>query len=196
MVGGGDGGVVREVLKYDCVESVDMVEIDQRVIESCKKYLPDIACGLADSRVRIRIMDGVRFVKEAMPRSYDVVIVDSSDPLGPAAVLFNEHFYSLTSRVMDDDGMLVTQAESPMIYGQVFQDIHHNIKQVFPEVRVYLTAIATYVGGLWAFTVGSKKYDAARIMDEDRIPAGLKYYNKEIHQAIFALPQYIKDLLT
>lgn len=195
VIGGGDGGVVREVLKYDTVKRVDLVDIDDRVISVCREYLPSIACGLADSRVSIHVMDGVKFVKTADSASYDLVVVDSSDPLGPASVLFSESFYRSLNRILRSDGMMVTQSESPLIYPTVFRDIYLNICKVFEYPSVYLTPIPTYVAGPWAFSVGSKQYDPRTIIDDSRIPLGLKYYNSEIHRAVFAMPEFIKTLI-
>lgn len=195
VVGGGDGGVVREVIKYPQVERVDLVEIDNQVVEACRKYLPGIACGLEDPRVKVNIMDGVLFVAGAADASYDVVIVDSSDPLGPAEVLFNESFYKELFRILDQDGLMVTQAESPLIYPTVFQGICRGIKQVFGAVHVYLTPVPTYVGGPWAFAAGTKQYDPRTIHDDSRVPDGLKYYNSELHRAVFALPQFVKEMI-
>lgn len=195
VVGGGDGGVVREVLKHDRVEHVDLVEIDGQVVEACKKYLPSIAGSLDEARVTINIMDGVIFVAQAPDASYDVIIVDSSDPLGPAEVLFNESFYTQLYRLLGEDGMMVSQAESPLIYPEAFLTVCQGIKKVFGGVHVYLTPVPTYVSGPWAFAAGSKKINPRNIYGDSRIPNGLKYYNSELHEAVFALPQYIKEML-
>ncbi|MBU7005434.1 polyamine aminopropyltransferase [Phosphitispora fastidiosa] len=195
VIGGGDGGTVREAVRYQSVKQADLVEIDEKVIWASRKYLPEISCALSDSRVRIFVEDGLGFIKRKQ-NYYDVILVDSSDPIGPAIGLFGKEFYTDVYNALKDDGILVAQTESPVFNRELLSSVHRNIKDIFPITRTYLTAIATYIGGFWTFTCGSKKYDPLAVTpDSDRLQEmNLKYYNKEIHQACFALPNFIREI--
>ncbi|MGE5422974.1 MAG: polyamine aminopropyltransferase, partial [Ignavibacteriales bacterium] len=149
VIGGGDGGVVREVLKHSTVRHIDLVEIDQRVVEVSRQYFPAIALGLDDPRSHLHFTDGVQFVKDAAS-DYDVVIVDSSDPIGPAVQLFNEDFYKNVYKILREDGIMTAQAESPTFFQASFQAVNRNMRRVFPISGVYLACVPTYVSGFWA----------------------------------------------
>ena len=195
VIGGGDGGTIREVVRRPAVEQADLVEIDEKVIWACQKYLPDISYALNDKRVRILVEDGIKFVKNK-ENYYDIILVDSSDPIGPAAGLFQRDFYREIYSALKDDGILAAQTESPTFNQELLSGVHKTIREIFPVTRTYLTAIATYIGGFWSFTCGSKKYDPLAVMpDSGRIKnMNLKYYNEEIHKACFVLPNNIKQL--
>lgn len=194
IIGGGDGGVLREVLRYPSLEEAHLVEIDRRVVEVSRQYLPNIACGFDDPRAKVFYRDGVEYVKQ-YEDYYDVVIVDSSDPVGPAVELFGPSFYRNVFRCLKSDGMVVAQSESPLYYANVWLRIVQNIKSVFPIAKTYITCIPTYVSGYWTFTCGSKKVDPAEIICDRLPPSGLKYYNKEFHRAAFVLPENLKRML-
>jgi len=194
IIGGGDGGTLREVCKHASLDSVDMVEIDARVVEVSRSHFPLIASAFDDSRLNLFFRDGIEFVKDP-PRGYDLVIVDSSDPVGPAQQLFTREFYTNIYNCLKDDGMMVVQSESPLFYQDVFNSVYQNLGAVFPIVRVYLASIPTYVSGPWSFTIGSKVYEPEQALGDRKTIDDLKYYNEQIHAAAFALPQYIKDLL-
>ena len=195
VIGGGDGGTIREAVKYDSVQQADLVEIDEKVIWASRKYLPEISCALSDKKVRILVEDGLNFVRSKKDY-YDVIFVDSSDPVGPAIGLFDKEFYTNVFEALKEDGILVAQTESPLFNKQLLIDVNLVISEIFPLTRTYLTAIATYTGGFWSFTIGSKKYDPTLITpDIDLMDTmNLKYYNEEIHKSCFALPNFIKDL--
>lgn len=194
IIGGGDGGTLREVVKHSRVNEIDMVEIDERVIENSKKYLPSLACAFDDQRVSLHVEDGVWFVKKFSGK-YDVVIVDSSDPVGPAVQLFSRDFYQDVFAALKNDGLVVVQSESPFFYQETFKSVYKNISTVFPYTFTYLVPIPTYVSGPWSFTIGSKKYDPLKLTsDREHIP-GLKYYNEGIHTSVFCLPSFIKEML-
>ncbi len=195
VVGGGDGGTVREVIKYQTVQQADLVEIDEKVIWACRKYLPGISCALSDPKVRILVEDGIKFLKKK-ENDYDVIIIDSSDPIGPAAGLFGEEFYRDVCKALKEDGILVAQTESPLFNKELLRSVNKILSGIFPVTRTYLTSIATYIGGFWSFTLASKKYDPLLAeLDIAKINGmNLKYYNNDIHKACFALPNYIKDL--
>ncbi|SHJ94869.1 spermidine synthase [Anaerobranca californiensis DSM 14826] len=193
VVGGGDGGTVREVLKHPTIKQVDLVEIDKEVVESCKKYLPELAGCLADPRVNVYNVDGFKFVEEK-EGYYDVIIIDSSDPIGPAIGLFAKPFYQNVYKALKGDGLFTAQTESPLFNSQLIRDVYSGIKEIFPIYYLYTAQVPTYSIGPWTFTLGSKKYkkEDARLYDENM---KLRYFNKEIQRSTFDLPQYIKELL-
>ena len=196
VVGGGDGGTVREVLKHPGVEEVHLVEIDERVIEVCRRFLPELAGALSDPRVTIHIEDGVAYLAREADR-YDVVIVDSTDPVGPGVGLFTEAFYASVARALRPGGLMVTQTESPFFNPALVQRIYRNIAAAFPRVFVFLADVPIYSIGLWSFTLGSKGPDprAPRLGPGELPPFPTRYYTPEVHRAAFALPRYVRDLL-
>ncbi len=194
IIGGGDGGTLREVLKHQQVKSVDLIEIDRRVVELSKEYFPSMAGSFADPRANVQYADGVKYLEECS-KQYDVIIIDSSDPVGPAIQLFSREFYKNTYKALNSSGILAVQSESPIFYPQVFADTVRNIRTVYDNAFVYLTTVPTYVSGPWSFTIGSKKYDPSILSSDRRQINGLKYYNDKVHQSAFALPQYIIEML-
>ncbi|QGT99556.1 Spermidine synthase [Candidatus Syntrophocurvum alkaliphilum] len=194
IIGGGDGGVLREVLKYDSVIHVDMVEIDDRVVENSKVFFPQIASGFDDFRSNLHTKDGMQFVKNTLNK-YDVAIVDSSDPIGPAVGLFSKEFYKDISNCLNDDGLVVVQSESPIFYEDIFKSVHKNMSAIFSNVYVYLATIPTYVSGPWSFTIGSKKYNPENLPNDKNYISGLKYYSESVHKAAFALPPFINQMI-
>lgn len=203
VIGGGDGGTVREVLKHDSVTAVTMVEIDGEVIEACKKHLPSIASSFDDERLELIVGDGIEYVKQAKDDEYDLVIVDGSDPVGPAEGLFTVDFYKNCYRILNDKGILVAQGESPKFNENAFAELHHTIKGLFgqDQAHVALFYVPTYPTGMWSFQFGVKN-EMMRIQDihEPTIEGfveenGLRYYNAQIHHASFALPNFVKSLL-
>jgi spermidine synthase len=199
VIGAGDGGTVRELTRYNSIANIDMVEIDQMVVEVCKKYLPQTACKLDDPRVNLFFEDGLKFVR-TKENTYDLIIVDSTDPFGPGEGLFTKEFYGNCYKALKDDGILVNQHESPyyQAYASSMQRAHKRIKEFFPICRVYQAHIPTYPSGHWLFGFASKKYDPLTDIDEqawNRLGIKTKYYNTEIHKGSFALPNYVKELL-
>jgi spermidine synthase len=191
VVGGGDGGVIREALKYDTVETATLVEIDRAVIEASKKYLPSISSGLSDPRVTVLVADGIEHVKGHKGR-YDVILVDSTEPVGPAVGLFSEEFYTDIYRALKKDGIMVAQTESPFINRDLIENVYARISRVFPLTRLYLASVPTYPSGLWSFTVGSKCYDPGNPAGK---PVAARYYNPDVHRGAFCLPGFVKELL-
>lgn len=190
VIGGGDGGTIREVVKHTQVQEAVLAEIDARVVEVSRKYLPTIAAAYDDERVRIKIGDGIQHVKDHK-NTYDVIIIDSTDPVGPGVGLFTKEFYQSVSEALAEDGMMIAQTESPYVNLEQIEGIYSDIHSIFPIARIMLANIPTYPSGLWCFTIGSKKYDP-RELDPAQIPdrAG-KYYNKSIHYGAFALPEFL-----
>jgi len=193
VVGGGDGGVIREVLKHPQVEKAVLVEIDGKVIEYSKKYLPEIAGELDNPRVEVIVGDGFMHIHEAKDK-YDVVMVDSTEPVGPAAPLFERGFYQGIFEALKEDGIFVAQTDNPWFKADLIQKVNKDVKEIFPIVRVFAANVPTYPSGLWTFTMGSKKYDPLEV-DETQIPEiNTKYYSPRLHKAAFALPKFVEDL--
>lgn len=197
IIGGGDGGTVREALKHPSLENIELVEIDGDVIDACIKYFPETSKGLKDPRVKIHIEDGIEFIKRRH-NAYDVIIIDSTDPIGPAKGLFEKNFYKTVSNALKPNGIMVSQSESPFIDTKLWLWIYQNVSSVFPKTYSYLAFIPTYPSGLWSFTLGSKSLDPLkdfRIDYSKQLSADTKYYNSEIHKNAFMLPNFIKSHL-
>lgn len=199
VIGGGDGGSVRELAKYPHIETIDMVEIDEAVVRACQKHFQITTTGLTDSRVTLRFEDGLKYVKETV-KTYDLIIVDSTDPIGPGEGLFSHEFYNNCYRILSHDGILINQHESPYFEKEKteMKRAHQKIKSIFKISSVYQAFIPTYPSGHWLFGFASKKYHPTLDFKDTTIhQLGLKtkYYNKEIHVASFALPNYVKDEL-
>ncbi|WP_420386582.1 polyamine aminopropyltransferase [Roseivirga sp.] len=203
IIGGGDGGTAREVLKHKNLEEVVMVEIDDKVIEASKMHLPGIAQSLDDPKLNLIVDDGIKYVNEAADGSFDLVIVDSTDPVGPAEGLFSVDFYKEVYRILSADGIMITQSESPRFNSKVFKEIYQTYRGIFGEdqVHCYLAYIPTYPTGMWSFSYSSKgsahpmKQKSEEEQDAFVKAAGLKYYNADMHKASFALPNFVKEMI-
>lgn len=194
VVGGGDGGVIREVLKHPQVKKAVLVDIDGKVIEYSKTYLQSIAGKLEDARVEVLVGDGFMHIHDHKD-AYDVIMVDSTEPVGPAANLFTRGFYQGIYEALKEDGIFVAQTDNPWFKADLIQSVNKDVKEVFPIVRVYGANIPTYPSGLWTFTMGSKKYDPLEV-DESAIPdIDTKYYTPRLHKAAFVLPKFVEDLI-
>lgn len=194
VIGGGDGGAVREIVKHPSIEKVVHCEIDGAVIEASRKYLPEISCALDNPKVEILVDDGIKHVRENK-NTYDVIMVDSTDPIGPAEGLFSASFYSDISDALKEDGIFVAQTESPFFNRELIPRLYKDISGIFPVTRLFLASIPTYPGGLWTFTMGSKKYDPLDV-DGSKIPQlDTRYYSSAVHRACFVLPPFIQELL-
>lgn len=199
VIGGGDGGTVRELVKYSSVESVDLVEIDEDVVTACREYLPQTAGMLEDPRVNTHFEDGLKFIRHH-ENEYDLIIVDSTDPFGPGEGLFTREFYGNCYKALTDDGIMVNQHESPFYANDAYamQRAHKQIVNSFPIARVYQAHIPTYPSGHWLFGFASKKYHPYHDVDFEKwkkLGLKLKYYNTNLHSASFALPTYVEELL-
>ena len=199
VIGGGDGGVVRELIKYDTVELIDVVEMDQLLVEVCRKYLPEIAGSLNDSRVTIYNEDGLRFIRSKTD-AYDLIIIDSPNPFGPGEGLFTKEFYGNCYNALHDDGIMINQNESPFYEEEAFQcqRMHKRILETFPICKVYQAHIPSYPSGHWLFGFASKKYHP--LNDLNGVAWKLKeistrYYEPRLHAGVFALPVYVEELL-
>ncbi|MFH1122196.1 MAG: polyamine aminopropyltransferase [Pseudomonadota bacterium] len=191
IIGGGDGGAVREVVKHPEVESVHLCEIDEEVVNASRKFLPTIASSLDDPRVKIFYEDGARFVAEH-PKSYEVIIVDSTDPLGPGQILFQKEFYNNVKGALSEEGIAVTQCESIYLHRSVIEGVFSFARLLFPKLGYYYTLVPTYPSGLIGFFFCSLKRDPLQDMDESRarLLKDLRYYTPDLHRASFALPLF------
>lgn len=193
VIGGGDCGAVRELSKYDGLEVIDMVELDEIVTQECIKYLPAISGGKDfDKRINFKFGDGVEYMKHAKDE-YDVIMVDSPDPIGPAKDLFGEEFYRNVKKALKSDGVMVCQSESPMIHRDIIDNTRRILKENFKIVKTYIAFVPTYPGGLWSFTMASDVYDPAD-MDVTRLAKSTRYVTQDILKSCFNLPNFISDL--
>lgn len=195
VIGGGDGGTVREIIKHPTVEEVILAEIDDRVIWAAREYLPEISVGLSDPRVKIHVGDGNVFVREN-ENTFDLIIVDSTDPVGPGEVLFSKDFYGAVARALKEDGLFVAQTESPFYNADLIGRVQRDLSSIFPVSRLYLATIPTYPGGLWSFSLASKKYDPLEVDETDFRSSDTKYYSPQVHLAAFALPPFVRRILS
>ncbi len=194
VVGGGDGGTVREVIKHPSVKRVVLAELDEGVIAASTKYLPSIAKGFSDPRVKIEITDGTLYVREHR-NEFDVVIIDSTDPVGPGEVLFTKEFYREVFKSLKEQGVMVAQTESPVLDRHLIPKLWNYLKNTFPLVRLYLGVVPTYIGGHWTWILASKGPDPLVVPAERFVALETKYYTPEIHRAAFVLPPYVSELL-
>ena len=199
VIGGGDGGTVRELVKYKTIESIDLVEVDKDVVLLSKKYLPFTSCKLKDRRVSVWFEEGLRYVR-GKKAEYDLIIIDSSDPYGPAEGLFTREFYGTCYKALRDDCVLINQHESPFYaaHQRSVRDAHRHIAVEFPVSTVYQCHIPSYPSGHWLFGFASKKYHPIGDLDErrwNRLGIRTRYYNTDLHRGAFALPNYVKELL-
>lgn len=183
VIGGGDGGVVREVLKYRSVEKVFFVEIDEEVINISKRFFPAVSSGVDDPRVEIKVMDGAEFVEKRKLSDIDAVIIDSTDIIGFARTLFTPDFFASVRNCLTDEGMFVTHTESLHFHKDMVIEIQETLKKVFPVVDLYTAAIATYPGNWWVFAIASKGLSPREMRHAFDIKT--KYYSDEIHSQSF-----------
>ena len=199
VIGAGDGGTIRELTRYKTIENIDMVEVDKEVVAVSKKFFPQVSCGLSDPRVNMYFEDGLKFVRRK-EKEYDLIIVDSTDPFGPGEGLFTKEFYGNCHKALKEDGILVNQHESPYYsdYAQAMKKAHRHIESFFPICRIYQAHIPTYPSGYWLFGFASKKYDPVKDFNSDKwnsLKLKTKYYNTELHNGSFAIPNYVKELM-
>lgn len=195
MIGGGDCGPASVAMQYDTVEQVEIVEIDQRVLEVCKIWMPNAASVASDQRVQLSYADGYRWI-QGRKKAFDVLLIDRSDSYGPAVSLYKPAFYQYVHDSLSEDGIVVIQSGSPYYNGNSLRNTVRSLKRLFPIVRTYLCYIPSFPGGMWSFTLASKQYDPlsadlSRLRDE-----GAKYMTPELFRSAFVLPRYVRDLLS
>jgi spermidine synthase len=206
IIGGGDGGTAREVLKHKTIEKVTMVEIDQLVIDACREFLPQMSTSFSNPKLDLKIQDGIAFVKDLVGSStkFDVIIVDGSDPVGPAEGLFTHSFYRDCFEILNPDGVLVAQGESPTFNSTVFKELNGCLKEIFgpKETHVLLFYATTYPSGMWSFQISTK--GKTRLLDQKTLDRSdlfcrefkMHYYNSGLHRAAFQLPQFVQELIS
>ncbi|KPQ00365.1 MAG: spermidine synthase SpeE [Bacteroidetes bacterium HLUCCA01] len=203
IIGGGDGGTAREVLKHPSVEHVDMVEIDEAVVRASKLHMPGVG-DFDNPKLHVLYENGLTFV-DHVDQKYDVIIIDGSDPVGPAVDLFKQEFYDKCRDALTEDGVLTGQTESPWVHGyhESIQSVFRSVDNAFSHSRMYLAFIPLYPTGMWSMVYASKGIDPLSQEVKDRVAKGmqtfgqhLRYYNVEIHTAAFALPGFVKDIIS
>jgi spermidine synthase len=198
IIGDGDGGVAREILKYPHITEITVCEIDKMVIDACKKYLPVTASGFDSSRVNVQVKDGTEYIAQ-FKKHFDIIIIASADPVGPGEGLFKMEFYQDVFAALTDNGIMVNQSASPWSMQDQFKNINKSLTNIFPIVKPYISVVPTYPGSFWSWTFCSKNIEPLSNINKPlakKISESCKFYNPEIHKAVFALPNFIKDLLT
>ncbi len=196
VVGGGDGGAIRELFKHK-ISSIDLVEIDEKVIELSKLHFPELSAELCSDRVNINIEPGEEFIRH-VKNNYDVIIIDSTDPSTIAKHLYENRFYSDCFRALRSDGLMVVQIGSPFYTPDTTGSIFKRLEQIFPIVKLFVGYIPTYSNGFHSFAFCSKKYDPIKDFQKQRyekLGKDLVYYNEKVHKSSFSLPNYVKNLL-
>lgn len=191
IIGGGDGGSLREVLKHDAVKQVQMVELDRGVIDASKEFLPALSTGFADPRAHVVETKGEEFLARTK-NQFDLIIMDSTDPVGPAASLFTDECLASAARVLRDDGMFVAQTESLHFHLDFVREIQRKLARVFKMVDLYTAPLATYGGNWWTFSIGSKVHDPRELRRPCEV--NTKYYAEDVHQQAF-LPESLRRKL-
>ncbi len=201
IIGGGDGGMLREVVRHSSIEKAVMVEIDGLVVDKCAEFMPTLSNGAyEDKRAEIIIGDGIEYVKNTKEK-FDIIICDSTDPIGPGIVLFTKEFYSYCKNALNPDGIIVTQNGIPFSQKDELKTTYLNRKEFFEENKYYIAAVPSYIGGFMAFGWATDNKNAyqrpiSEIKTKLAVMQGkMKYYTPSIHKASFSLPQYIQDLI-
>ena len=197
VIGGGDGGSIREIMKHPEVELAVLCEIDGLVIEKSIEFLPSMASEIDghNPRVKLHVDDGLAYIREHQ-NEFDVILVDSTDPIGPAVGLFEEKFYRLVFSALREDGIMIAQSESPFYHAEIQKSMYQNLRAVFPIVEMYQAFIPTYPSGFWSFAFASKKYHPVNDFDHDRASQRnfeTRYYNEDLHRGAFMLPTFARD---
>ena len=198
VIGGGDGGVVREVVRYSNIKTVTLCEIDGAVIEVCQEHFPQLTQGLQDQRVKVKIADGRDFLANSTAGTFDVIIVDSTDPVGPGLCLFTSEFYASVARALRPGGIMAAQTESPWARRELLRNINSNIRTAFEHVRPYIGTVPTYPRGLWSWTLAANSPinpAAFRCERFQAVAPQLRYLTEELMVSAFHLPRFHRDKL-
>ncbi|BDU50788.1 polyamine aminopropyltransferase [Haliovirga abyssi] len=197
VIGGGDGGTIRELARYDSFEEIHLCEIDKHVTDVCLEYFPNVAGILkSDERVKLYFEDGIKFL-ENKKNYYDIICIDSTDPIGPAVGLFKEDFYKLCYESLTEDGIVIAQSESPWYHLPIIKDVQDSFRKIFPISKLATASLLAYQSGFWSFSIGSKRYNPIEdfnLEKAEKIEKFTKYYNSGIHKASFVLPNYVKKI--
>ena len=203
VIGGGDGGTVRELVKHKNIRSIDLVEIDQLVIDAATKHLPELSNSLQNAHVSIKIEDGSQYAATCASGLYDLVIIDSDDPGGPSKGLFTEKFYREVHRILRPGGIMVTQSESPRFNQHIFREVYQCYYRIFGKqhVHCYLMYLPSFPSGMWSFSFSTKgELDPVLNLNREKIEKfsnmnNLKYYDYDVHCSSFVLPKFVKNML-
>ena len=199
VIGGGDGGLVKQVLRHSAVEHIDLVEIDEEVIRTSREFVPEIAGRLDDPKVHIHFEDGAEFVRNTPDQSYDVVLVDSTDPAGPGKILFQAPFYRQIRRCLDTGGLMAAQSLSPWLQADEQKDMYRALGTVYPHVSCYVATVPTYPSGQWTFALAaSHRVDLNRFdfRRAERIARHCRYYTPQLQTSAFHLPRFVTETTT
>lgn len=197
IIGGGDGGAAREVLKHECIEECVMIEIDKLVVDTSIKYFPSLSRVFKNKRLNLKIEDAVKYMK-INRNFFDVIIIDSTDPIGPAKGLFTSEFYNDVFNSLNDNGIMVAQAETPYFYKDIQKELFGKLKKQFPYVTMYLSHVPFYPSGTWSFAFASKHFkelEQPRLEDLEKLENNLQYLNRELYSASFVLPNFVKKII-
>ena len=199
IIGGGDCGTLTRVLQHKMVEKVVLVELDEMVTQVSQEYFPQLVSSAQDPRVELIFTDGIKYVHNCTDK-YDVILVDSTDPVGPAEGLFRLSFFQDCHQILEEDGILCLQSESPWIpeLAELISQVNLDLKSLFPLVKAYGAAIQTYQAGFWLFQLASKKYNPLSNDIESKIKEAdlkTKYYNSKLHYGAFILPTFVNEIL-
>jgi spermidine synthase len=195
IIGGGDCGTLREVLKHPEVERATQIDIDEVVTRAAEQHFPELCSANGDPRAELLFIDGIQWMKDAEPGSLDVIIVDSTDPIGPGEVLFTPEFYAACQRALADDGLMVQQSESPLIHMAILERIHRSLRTAgFSAGRTLFFPQPIYPTGWWSATIGAKRIDpdGFRVEAAQARAFDTTYYNEDIHRAAFAQPEFFR----
>lgn len=195
IIGGGDGGIARELCRYSSIKEIIVAEIDGMVIDASRKYLPKIACGFDDPRVKIQLGDGAKFVSEQPDRSFDLVLVDSTEPIGPGVTLYKEKFYKECCRILKDNGQFSAQGLAPFIHQESQKLMDQTLKKAFSWVKPYMGVIPTYPTSLWLFFHAAKTAQDIDDVSCSRLPNGTKYLTKELIRSCYNIPRFVETNL-
>jgi len=198
IIGGGDCGTLREVLKHSTIDHVDQIDIDEQVTRLSERYFPELCESNHDPRAQLLFIDGIQWVHEQATDSYDVIIIDSTDPIGPAEGLFSEAFYRQCQRLLGDDGIIIAQSESPLLHMKLLTQIHQALQNAnFHETRSLFFPQCSYPSGWWTATMASKNQLLSTFREQDARQKTFQtsYYNAAIHQAALAAPEFFYQQL-
>ncbi len=198
IIGGGDCGCLLEVLKHPGVEKADLVDIDERVTRVCEKFFPELCESNDDPRANLNFTDGIKWAKEATPGSYDIVIIDSTDPIGQAARLFSEEFYRFCFAALSRKGVLIAQSESPLFHADLIKTMQHRMREAgFPKTSTLYFPQCTYPSGWWTASMACKDVSLAGFREQDAANKTFmtRYYNAAVHQGALATPEFMQAAL-
>lgn len=202
IIGGGDGGTAREVMRHDSVKQVDLVEIDEAVVRAAKEFLPEVG-DWDNPKLNVKFENGIKLIQD-IEEPYDVILIDGSDPVGPAEGLFEKPFIRSCYDALSEQGVFAAQTEGPWEeeFHQSMSQVYHALDETYDVSRMYLAYIPLYPAGMWSFCLGSRREDPLTNTTLERISRGmdhfgheLNYYNEDVHRGCFALPNFVQDIL-